>query len=307
MQSSETTKGLCAAALAFTIWGLLPIYWKALQAVSAVEILCHRIFWSMLFSAVLLLVSKRFYETKAAFSSWQRFLHLAVSSLLIGGNWLTYIWGVNAGYVVECSLGYYINPLVNVLFGFLVFRDRLRTIQWIAVAFAAAGVLNQILIVGKLPWIALVLAVSFSLYGVSRKLMQLGPVPGLFIETALLSPLSLFFIISWSVSGQGSLTTQGYPMMLLLIGCGVVTSIPLILFAYGARRLKLATVGLLQYIGPTGMLLLGVFLYDEPFSTPTLVTFCLIWTGVILYSMESLRFGRQSTFHKSRQNSCKQC
>lgn len=287
MQLSETTKGLLAAILAFVLWGLLPMYWKALKAVPAQEILCHRIVWSCIFSGALLLLIRRTKEVRQAFTSLRHLGQMMLSGILIGGNWLIFIWAVNAGYIVECSLGYYINPLVNVLLGFVVFRDRLRPVQWLAIVFAAAGVLNQLLQFGKLPWIALVLAFSFALYGLARKVMRLGPVSGLFVETTFLTVPAGFFLVSLMVTGQGALGTQGTAINLLLVGCGAATSIPLILFAYGARRLKLATLGLLQYIGPTGMLLLGIFLYNEPFGTPTLITFSLIWTGVVLYSMES--------------------
>ena len=293
MNLNESTKGLLAATLAFILWGLLPMYWKALQSVPAQEIICHRIVWSFVFSGALLIFSRRMGEAGQVFSSLRQFGQMMASGFLIGGNWLLFIWGVNAGYIVECSLGYYINPLVNVLLGFIVFRDRLRPIQWVAIAFAAAGVVNQVVQFGTLPWIALILAFSFGLYGLARKVMRLGPVSGLFVETAILTVPAGFFLISLLSDGQSALGTQGMGINMLLIGCGAVTSIPLILFAYGARRLKLATVGILQYIGPTGMLLLGIFLYGEPFDRATLITFSLIWVGVILYSVESWLYIRR--------------
>ncbi len=290
MKLNESQKGLLAAVMAFTLWGLLPMYWKALKTIPAQEIICHRIVWSMLFSGALLLFSRRLHEVRQVLSSWRSFGLLMCSGCLIGGNWLLFIWGVNAGYIVECSLGYYINPLVNVLLGFIVFGDRLRPVQWLAIIFATAGVLNQVIQFGKLPWIGLILAFSFGLYGLARKIMRLGPVSGLFIETAILTIPAGFFLATLMITGQSALGARSISTDMLLVGCGAVTSIPLILFAYGARRLKLATLGILQYIGPTGMLLLGIFLYDEPFSTPTLVTFSLIWLGVILYSVESSLF-----------------
>ncbi len=293
MQLNESTKGLGASIFAFVLWGLLPIYWKALNTISAQEIICHRIIWSFVFAGGLLVFSRRMGEVRQAFSSFRHFGQMMVSGFLIGSNWLIFIWGVNAGYIVECSLGYYINPLVNVVLGFMVFRDRLRPVQWLAIAFAVIGVLNQVIQFGKLPWIALFLAFSFALYGLTRKMMRLGPISGLFVETAILSVPASFFLISFMSRGQSALGTQGMDINMLLIGCGAVTSIPLILFAYGARRLKLATLGLLQYIGPTGMLLLGIYMYDEPFGTATLITFSLIWVGVILYSVESWLYIRQ--------------
>ena len=293
MNLNESAKGLIAAILAFILWGILPVYWKALKSVPALEFLCHRIFWSFIFSGALLLISRRWTEVSEAFSSWRQFLQMMMSGILIGGNWLLFIWGVNAGYIVECSLGYYINPLVNVLLGFIVFRDRLRPIQWLAIAFATVGVANQVIQFGKLPWIGLVLAFSFGLYGLARKVMRLGPVSGLFVETGILTVPAVFFVASLMVSGQGSLGTVDLKTDLLLFGCGAATSIPLILFAYGARRLKLATLGILQYIGPTGMLILGVFLYHEPFDSATFLTFSLIWVGVIIYSIEGSLYHRR--------------
>lgn len=288
MPTSESSKGLIAAILAFSLWALLPVYWKALQSVPADEILCHRIIWSAVFAGSLLLFTKKFKEAGQAFSSLKNMGQLVLSGLLVSGNWFLYIWGVNAGYVVECSLGYYINPLVNVLLGYIFFRDRMRPVQWVAIGFAVAGVANELLHFGRLPWIALTLAFTFGLYGLTRKIMQLGPVPGLFIETSVVSIPALFFLSSLLAKGQSTLGGPDMMLNWLLIGAGAVTSIPLILFAYAARRLKLSTLGILQYIGPSGMLLLGIFVYDEPFETATLITFVLIWFGIALYSLESV-------------------
>jgi chloramphenicol-sensitive protein RarD len=294
MPITETTKGFVAAIVAFIIWALLPIYWKALQTVSAHEILCHRIIWSAVFAGSLLLLTKRIKEAGEAFTSLKNIGQLAVSSILIAGNWFLYIWGVNAGYVVECSLGYYINPLVNVLLGYFFFGERMRPLQLLAICFALGGVINELIHFGRLPWIALILAFSFSIYGMTRKVMKLGPVPGLFVETCIVSIPALFFISSLMLNGQSTLGGPDITTNLLLLGAGTVTSIPLILFAYAARRLKLSTLGLLQYIGPSGMLLIGIFIYDEPFETATLITFMLIWFGVALYSVESILYMRKS-------------
>ncbi len=288
MVFNETIRGLLAGILAFSIWGLLPLYWKLLSGVPAYEILCHRILWTFILTAVVLAVYRKPGELREVFTSMKLFIQVLCSGILIGANWLLYIWGVNAGYVVECSLGYYINPLVNVLLGFIFFRERLRPVQWFALILACCGVANQLIIYGSLPWIALVLAFSFGLYGLSRKTMKLGPVSGLFMETAVLVIPGLFFLTTFLVKSTGTFGQPGMMINLLLIGCGIVTSAPLILFAYCIKRVQLSTIGLLQYIGPTGMLLLGIFVFKEPFTTGTFVTFAFIWAGVILYSIESV-------------------
>lgn len=294
MQEEPSWQGLAAGIGAFSIWGLLPLYWKALLAVPPLEILCHRVVWSLVFSGLLVMLLRRGGNVRAALRSRKNLLLMTLSSVLIGINWLVYIWAVNTSHILECSLGYYINPLVNVVLGFLFFRDKLRPLQWLAVAFACCGVLTQLVEYGRLPWIALTLAVSFGFYGLTRKVMAAGPLTGLLVETTVLSLPCVLFLASLAAQGQGALGTPDTATNALLIGAGAVTSTPLLLFATAARKLKLATLGVLQYIGPSGMFLLGVLLYNEPFPLPTKITFAFIWAGVVTYAVESWFYLRRA-------------
>lgn len=277
-----------AALAAFVGWGLLPIYWKALITVNPFEILCHRVIWSLVFIAGILTLRRGWSEVFSPLKSPRDLLILAGSSLMIGGNWLLYIWAVNSGHVLETSLGYFINPLVNVLLGFIFFRERLRPLQTAAIGLAALGVANSVIAHGELPWISLALAVSFGLYGLLRKIASVESLPGLFLETMVLGPFALGYILWLQAHGTSALFHQGFTVDLLLIGAGVVTASPLIGFAFGARRLQLTTLGLLQYFSPSIAFLLGVFVYREPFTPSHLLTFALIWAGLIVYTTESV-------------------
>ncbi|MGE4193119.1 MAG: EamA family transporter RarD [Pseudodesulfovibrio sp.] len=284
----QTTYGFIAALSAFLVWGLLPIYWKSLITVDPFEILCHRVVWSLVFISVILTVMKGWGDTFAPLKSPRDLMILAASSLMIGGNWLLYIWAVNTGHVLETSLGYYINPLVNVLLGFVFFRERLRPLQLVAIGLAALGVINSVVSHGELPWISLALAVSFGLYGLLRKIASVESLPGLFLETMVLGPFALGYILWLQAHGASALFHQGLDVDLLLVGAGVVTASPLIGFAFGARRLQLATVGVLQYLAPSIAFLLGVYVYKEPFSPSHLLTFACIWSGLAVYTAESV-------------------
>ncbi|MBG0791358.1 MAG: EamA family transporter RarD [Desulfovibrionaceae bacterium] len=285
----QKTYGFAAALAAFTAWGLLPIYWKSLITVNPFEILCHRIVWSLVFISVILTLVRGWGETFAAVRSKRDILVLALSSLMIGGNWMLYIWAVNTGHVVETALGYYINPLVNVLFGCLFFRERLKPTQMAAIGLAALGVINAVASHGELPWISLCLAVSFALYGLLRKIAHAESLPGLFLETMVLGPFALAYLVMAEINGTAALFHQSLSIDLLLVGAGAATASPLIGFAYGARRLRLTVVGLLQYIAPTIAFCLGVFVYREHFTSSHLVTFALIWAGLVVYTVDSVR------------------
>jgi len=287
--TTEPAQGFAAALAAFIAWGLLPIYWKALLGVAPLEILCHRILWSLVFISIVLTIKHRWGEAIAPLSSPRSLLILAGSSLCIGGNWLLYIWSVNTGHVVETSLGYYINPLVNVLLGFIFFRERLNGYQYAAIGLAAAGVVVSILSHGKLPWISLTLAVSFGCYGLLRKIAAVASLPGLFLETLVLGPASLGYLIYLKWTGAIGFTAGSPTTDMLLVGAGAVTALPLIGFAFAARRLNLSTLGILQYSSPSIAFLLGVFVYKEPFDTGHMVTFALIWAGLLLYTVDSVR------------------
>ncbi|MBI9112582.1 EamA family transporter RarD [Maridesulfovibrio ferrireducens] len=285
---NRTREGLIFAVSAFIMWGLLPIYWKTLKEVPPLELLCHRVVWSFFFLAVVLSFKKRWAEVITALQDRKVKILLAVSSSLIGVNWFVFIWSINNDHVVEASLGYYINPLVNILLGFIFMKDKLNSMQGAAICCAFAGVLYSVIDLGKFPYIALTLAVSFALYGLVRKVMRVESLPGLFIETTVLIPLAGGYLIWLATEGNLSLGRIGGEADALLLGAGVVTSIPLLCFANGARRLKLMTLGMLQYISPTLMLLLGIFIYNEPFDNARLVTFCFIWTGIAIYLFDSI-------------------
>ncbi|MFP4391281.1 MAG: EamA family transporter RarD [Desulfohalobiaceae bacterium] len=286
ISSAVSWSGLFAGTGAFFIWGVLPVYWKALGAVPAAEILCHRIVWSFVFVALTLSFCGRWQEVQTLLRSGQSVVLLVISSLLLSVNWFTYIWGVNAGFVLEASLGYYINPLVNVLLGCLVFKDRLRLLQVLAILFAAAGVMNMILNYGRVPWIALILAFSFGMYGLIRKVVHTESLPGLWLETAIMGGPALGYLLLQD--GLGSFASLGLEIDMLLAGAGLVTSLPLLFFAFSARRLRLVEVGILQYIAPTCMFLLGLLVYKEPFNVAKLLSFILIWSGIAIYMAESI-------------------
>lgn len=277
-----------AALAAFAAWGLLPVYWKTLEHVPAFEVLCHRIVWSLFFSGIIIGVQGRWQEVRRVFASPQAILHLLLSSLLIGGNWFIYIWAVNNGHVLETSLGYFINPLINVCLAFAVFRERLRPLQVAALGLVAMGVINRIWYFGHVPLIALTLAISFALYGLMRKLVKAESLPGLFCETALLGVFAAGYLIFLAVTGKGAFGHLNLQTDFLLMGAGVVTSLPLLGFAFGARRLSLIQIGMLQYISPSLAFVLGAFVYKEPFSINYLITFILIWIAVGTYTVEGI-------------------
>lgn len=269
---------------AFFIWGLFPLYWKPLHDVPALQILCHRIVWSAVFVALILLLQRNWGWLADSVRDTRRLGIFALSSLLLSLNWLIYIWAVNDGRVVEASLGYFINPLVNVLLGRFFLGERLTRPQAGAVGLATLGVAWITLGVGSLPWVALSLAGTFGVYGLLRKQASLPSLEGLALETFLMLPLAAAALLWFEANGSGGFGHLGPTTDLLLVGGGVVTAIPLLLFASGARRLKLATVGLIQYLGPSIQLMLGVLLYQEPFGPERAVGFALIWSGLALYS-----------------------
>ncbi len=288
MPNRPTSAGCTAAATAFLMWGLLPVYWKALGTVPALEVLCHRIVWSMAFTGALLALTRGWGEVSRALRTPRDALLLAVSSVLIGANWLIFIWAVAAGHVLQASLGYYVNPLVNVLLGLVVFRERPRRVQWVAIVLAAAGVAVMTAGQGGLPWVSLALAVTFGAYGCVRKLMSLESLPGLFVETVALAGPAACWLIWLAAHSSGALFHAGGGTDALLVLAGPITALPLMLFAYGARRITLVTLGVLQYVAPTCMFLLGAFAYREPLQQSTLAAFALIWAGVLVYTADGV-------------------
>jgi chloramphenicol-sensitive protein RarD len=281
-------KGVIYAAGAYVLWGLLPLYWKALHGVPSSQIVAHRLVWSLAFVGLVLTARRNWGWLGKAIRQPRVLLIFGLSGVLLTVNWLVYIWGVNAGFIVETSLGYFINPLVNVLLGYVFLKERLRPMQWGALAVALAGVLYLTFSYGAFPWIALTLAFSFGLYGLIRKTAALNSAEGLFVETAILFLPAFGFLLFHELRGTGSLGHVDAPTTLLLIGAGAVTSIPLILFAAGARRVTLTTLGLLQYIAPTMQFLIGVLIFGEPFGMGRVVGFGLIWAALVLYTAESL-------------------
>ena len=287
----RATVGLLYGLTAYGIWGLLPAFMKLLVTVPPVEILAHRIIWSGLLLGGVVTAVRGWRQVGAVLRSARLVAVMVLTALLIGGNWLLYIWAVNSGHVLEASLGYFINPLVNVALGVAVLGERLGRVQRVAVGFAAAGVLYLGLAQGGVPWISLGLAISFSLYGLFRKMAPVDPLTGLFVETLLLAPASLTFILYLGRLGTGSFGTETHIDLLLLVS-GVLTAAPLLMFSAAAKRLRYATLGLLQYIAPTMQFLLAVFAFHERLTPAYLVAFVLIWTGLAIFAAQALRAER---------------
>ena len=286
--------GVLSAGLAFLCWGLFPLYFHALKEVPPLQIMVHRVLWSLLFLAVILTIRHQWKWLSALKSQPRVVISFAVSALLLSGNWLLYIWAVNNGHVIEASLGYFINPLVNVMLGYLVLKERLRRGQWAAIGIAGLGVLWLAWQAGNMPWIALMLAASFGGYGLMRKTAKLGALEGLSFETMILFPFALAYLVWLALHGENSfVTTTSDSTRWLLVASGPITAIPLLLFASGARKIPLSVLGLLQYIGPTIQLSLGIFMFHEAFTQARLIGFALIWSALALYAVEGLLAGRR--------------
>jgi len=281
-------RGIVAAACAYILWGILPIYWKLLQDVPAYEILCHRMSWSLIFTIVMIILVKRQTVLLAAIKDVKTVLTFTVTGLFLAVNWFLYIWAVNAGFIIEASLGYFINPLLNVLLGMVFFKERMRPVQWIALVLAAAGVVYLTLFYGRFPWVALVLASSFATYGLLHKKSSLPALDGLCIETGVLFIPAAVVLAGLYFSGGGAFGHISPTVSLLLAGTGIITSIPLLLFGYAAHNIPLSTLGLLQYLAPTINLLLGIYVYNEEFPMQRMIGFVLIWSALALFLGENL-------------------
>ena len=289
----KNNKGIWYAAGAYMIWGLFPIYWKQLKQVPALQLLGHRIIWSFLFVLAILLITHQFQAFRAEAFKKKVVGIYAVAALLIGVNWLTYVWAVNAGYIVETSLGYFINPLLSVLLGVIFLHERLRPMQWLPVLLATAGVAYLTAVYGRLPWIALLLALTFGLYGFVKKLAPLGSLHGLTLETGILLLPALVYLLWMADVGQGAFLAEGAKTDILLIGAGVVTAVPLLLFASAAKRIPLVMIGLMQFIAPTIQFSIGVFVYNEPFSHDQLIGFAIVWLALIIFWLEGYLANRR--------------
>jgi chloramphenicol-sensitive protein RarD len=279
-------RGILAAGTAFTLWGVFPLYLRLLKQVPSLEILSHRVLWSVVLLMGLLAIRRQWDWLESVRARPRIILTFVASALMVATNWVVYIWSVNHDHIIDASLGYFITPLFNVLFG-IGLGERLRLTQWLAVALAACGVVWMTVSAGQLPWIGLVIAVTFSLYGLLRKTAALGALEGLSIETLVLLPAASLFLLLPN-AGSSHAFGSDVTLTLLLISAGPVTAIPLLMFAYGARRIPLSLMGLLQYIGPSIQLLIGVWLFNEPFGGNNLIGFALIWLGLLIYSGNSL-------------------
>lgn len=278
---------------AYLCWGLFPLYFKALKHIPAFTILPHRMVWSALFLAGLLFLLRRYGWLGAALRNKRIVLSSLCSAFVLSLNWFTYIWAVNAGHVVDASLGYFMNPLVNILIGALFLHEKLRRGQWLALALAAAGVTWLALQADALPWIGLILAFSFAFYGVLRKLAHLGALEGLALESFILLPFAFIALMYLAAQGQDHFIVAENTDRFLLMAGGPITAIPLLLFAAGARRIPFSTLGFLQYLAPTGQLLLGVWVFHEPFAATKIAGYAAIWVALALYSAEGLWHSRQ--------------
>lgn len=287
-------KGVLFALAAYILWGFFPLYFKAIQQVSALQILAHRIAWGFVFTLAVVLVLRQWKEFRASVFNRRTFLIYAGASVVLGINWFTYVWAVITNHVVESSLGYFINPIVSVLLGVIFLRERLRTFQWVAIAMVTAGVVYLTVTFGQLPWISLVLAVTFGFYGLLKKIAPLGALHGITLETAVLTIPSLAYLFIVNANGTGTFGHSTPLLDFLLVLSGPVTAIPLLLFATGARRIPLTTIGLLQYIAPTLQFLLGVLVFHEPFDQSRLIGFMIIWLALVLFSVENLLARRRT-------------
>ncbi|NEU30476.1 EamA family transporter RarD [bacterium LRH843] len=292
VQDNGHSTGVIAAIVAYIIWGVLPLYWKLLDHLSAIEVLAQRIIWSLVFMVVLLLVQKQlrpfWKEVKVIFSNKKTAVRITLASLLISVNWSLFIWAVSNDRIIEASLGYYINPIINVILAMIFLKERLTRMQGASFFLAFIGVAIMTIYYGVFPWVALVLASSFSLYGLLKKVVHIGAVFSLTIETLLMTPLALLFIL-FSPLSSGMEVFVDTNTALILIGAGIVTATPLLLFSTAANRISLSLIGFLQYIGPTIMLFLGIFLYKEPFQSVQLFAFLFIWSGLLIFTFSSLK------------------
>lgn len=286
---AEARSGAVAAAVCYFLWGLVPLYWKPLSAVDPVELIAHRHFWSLVLLLLLLLgIEGGYRELGGALRSLRTVARMLLSAVLLTANWLVYVWGVSTGHIVETSLGYFLVPLVNVAAGRFVLQEHLRSVQWTAIGIAATGVGLMVLQTGRPPWIALLIAGTWGAYSLLRKQSRAGAISGLAVETLLLAPLAVGYLWWRHRTGVGALGRVDAVTQVLILSAGIVTAVPLMLFAYAARRIRLTTLGLLQYLAPTVQLAIGVWVYHEPFPRSRMVCFAFIWAALALYTADNL-------------------
>ncbi|WP_354623948.1 EamA family transporter RarD [Psychromonas sp. MME2] len=284
---SDTHLGVFYALGAYLMWGFAPVYFKYLQFIPVYEILAHRVVWSLLVTALIISYSNGWGNVLQLLQSPKKIALLALTSLLISGNWMMFIWAINNGYMLDASLGYFINPIINVLFGLFFLQESLSRIKWLAVMLAVIGVSIQVVQLGEIPWIALFLANSFAIYGLVRKKIKIAALTGLFVETLLVTPIALYYLVYIANGPSANMFENSWSLNIWLMFAGVVTAMPLIFFGQAALRLKLSTLGFFQYLAPTLMFLFAVFIYAEPLSLVKMVTFVFIWLGVCLFACEN--------------------
>ncbi|MCP4139705.1 MAG: EamA family transporter RarD [Chloroflexi bacterium] len=277
--------GILYALATYLLWAVFPIYWKQLHHISAAQLIGHRIIWAFLMLLLIILVSGQWKKFREKLNAKTLKAH-GVASLLLGANWLIYVWAVNNGFIVESSLGYFINPLFSVLMGMVFLKEKLRAIQWIPLSLATLGVLYLTFAYGRIPWIALGLALSFGFYGLMKKQSSLGSLHGLTLETGIIFIPALAYLLYTTSAGEGVFLVESPKTDFLLIGAGLVTAVPLILFAQAIQRIPLTLIGLMQYIAPTGQFLIGVLVYKEAFSSSQAIGFSMIWVALIFFWVE---------------------
>ena len=290
---TDQRRGLIAGFSAWIIWGLFPLYWRSLSPSTPFELLAHRVVWAVVWVALVLLVIKRWHEVLAAFRDRRTALVLVAASIAIGVNWGMFIYGVNDGRTVEVSLGYYVNPLVSVLMGVWFFKERLRALQWAAIAIAAIAVVVLTVEVGQFPWLGLSLAASFGIYGLLKKISPTPPLSGLMVEALILLPASIAYLAYLMSIGEWTFGHHGAGHVILVVLMGLVTAVPLVLFAVSAQSIPLSTLGLMQYITPTMQFLLGVLAFREPMSTARWIGFGIVWAALVLFTIDALRNARR--------------
>jgi len=287
-------KGIIYAVITYLCWGLLPLYWRMFDTMSALEVLSHRVLWSFVFVAIVVTVAKRWKHMKAAVADRKSKVAVTLCALFISCNWLIFIWAVNNNHVIETSLGYYMNPLISVLFAVVFLKERLRMGQWLAIVLAGVGVLILAIQYGHVPWISISLATTFALYGLAKKIAKLDVLLGLTWETLIVFPISLLYLAFIHTQGNPTLSTLSSTSLILLLLAGIATAMPLFWFAKAAELLPLSMVGFIQYIAPTTSLLLAIFVFNEPFTNGQLISFILIWGALVLYSIATFRTSKST-------------
>lgn len=292
-QSKSKKIGIIYAILAYVVWGLLPLFWKLLQQIPADQILAHRIFWSFIYVGLIMIIYGSWKKTKAVLSQPKQLFYVVLCAIIISVNWFTYIWAVNANHVVEASMGYYINPLVTVLLGVIVLKEKLTNWQWVALAIAGVGVAVLTIQYGRIPWVAFTLAFSFAFYGLFKKMLTVDSITGLFLETAVMAPIALGYLVFKGVNGVGAWGNLSMMLTIALVCSGVATATPLLWFTLAAKRVQLSTIGFLQYLAPTISLYLGVMVFNEEFTKTHLFTFGCIWLALIVYTLSHFHMANQ--------------